>query len=60
MIPNPGKSGKFRPLGIPSINDRFVQEVLRSIIVPMYEIQFSTLFHGFFSLIVGLVKGEII
>ena len=49
MIPKPGKQEKFRScsLGIPSINDRLVQEVLRSIIEPMYEIQFSTLSHGF-------------
>jgi len=47
MIPKPGKPGKFRPLGIPSINDRLVQEVIRSIIEPIYEIQFSNLSHGF-------------
>ena len=47
MIPKPGNPGKFRPLGIPSINDRLVQEVIRSIIEPIYEIQFSNLSHGF-------------
>src|SRR5215471_11186363 len=47
MIPKPGKPGKFRPLGIPSINDRLVQEVIRTIIEPIYEIQFSKLSHGF-------------
>lgn len=47
MIPKPGKPGKFRPLGIPSINDRLVQEVIRTIIEPIYEIHFSKLSHGF-------------
>lgn len=42
-----GKNGKLRPLGIPSINDRLVQEVIRTIIEPIYEIQFSKLSHGF-------------
>lgn len=47
MIPKPVKPGKLRPLGIPSINDRLVQEVIRSIIEPIYEINFSNLSHGF-------------
>ena len=47
LIPKPGKPGRFRPLGIPSINDRLVQEVLRTIIEPIYELQFSDLSHGF-------------
>ena len=47
LIPKPGKPGKFRPLGIPSINDRLVQEVLRTIIEPIYELKFSDLSHGF-------------
>jgi group II intron reverse transcriptase/maturase len=47
MIPKAGKAGEFRPLGIPSINDRLVQEVLRTIIEPIYELNFSNLSHGF-------------
>ena len=47
MIPKPGKSSKFRPLGIPSINDRLVQEVIQTIIELIYEIHFSNLLHGF-------------
>lgn len=47
MIPKPGKPGKFRPLGIPSINDRLVQEVLRSILEPIYELSFNNQSHGF-------------
>ena len=47
MIPKAGKPGKFRPLGIPAINDRLVQEVIRTIIEPIYELKFSNLSHGF-------------
>lgn len=47
MIPKPGKPGKFRPLGIPAINDRLVQEVIRTIIEPIFELKFSNLSHGF-------------
>lgn len=47
MIPKPGKPGKFRPLGIPAINDRLVQEVIRSIIEPVFELNFSENSHGF-------------
>lgn len=47
MISKPGKPGKLRPLGIPSINDRLVQEVLRTILEPIYEFKFSQFSHGF-------------
>lgn len=47
MIPKSGKPGKFRPLGIPSINDRLVQEVIRTIIEPIYELDFSNQSYGF-------------
>nr|AYE93208.1 hypothetical protein C0995_000009 [Termitomyces sp.] len=47
MIPKPGKPGKVRPLGIPSINDRLVQEVIRTIIEPIYELNFHDQSHGF-------------
>lgn len=46
-IPKPGKPGKTRPLGIPSINDRLVQEVLRSIIEPIWEPHFNSQSYGF-------------
>jgi len=46
-IPKPGNPGKFRSLGIPSINDRLVQEVIRTILEPIYELSFSNLSHGF-------------
>lgn len=47
MISKPGKPGKLRPLGIPSINDRLVQEVIRTILEPIYELNFSHFSHGF-------------
>ena len=47
LIPKPGKPGKTRPLGIPAINDRLVQEVIRTIIEPIFELNFSNLSHGF-------------
>lgn len=47
MISKPGKPGKTRSLGIPSINDRLVQEVIRTILEPIYELNFSHLSHGF-------------
>ena len=47
MIPKPGKPGKKRPLGIPAINDRLVQEVVRTIIEPIFELSFNNQSHGF-------------
>jgi group II intron reverse transcriptase/maturase len=47
MIPKPGKPGKLRPLGIPAINDRLVQEVLRTILEPIFEISFDSQSFGF-------------
>lgn len=47
MIPKPGKPAKYRPLGIPAINDRLVQEVIRSIIEPIFESHFSNDSYGF-------------
>lgn len=41
------KNGKMRPLGIPSIDDKLVQEVVRMILESIYEPTFSNLSHGF-------------
>lgn len=41
QISIPKSNGQTRPLGIPSINDRLVQEVLRCIIEPVFEPQFK-------------------
>lgn len=41
------KNGKKRPLGIPSFDDKLVQEVVRMILESIYEPTFSNLSHGF-------------
>lgn len=43
----PKKNGKLRPLGIPTWNDKLLQEVIRSILEAYYEPQFSSNSHGF-------------
>jgi len=43
----PKKNGKKRPLGIPSFNDKLVQEVLRMILEAIYEGYFEPASHGF-------------
>ena len=43
----PKKNGKMRPLGIPSFEDKLVQEVIRQILEAIYEPRFSPNSHGF-------------
>jgi group II intron reverse transcriptase/maturase len=43
----PKKSGKLRPLGLPSWSDKLLQEVIRSLLEAYYEPQFSDHSHGF-------------
>jgi len=43
----PKKNGKQRPLGIPSFNDKLVQEVIRLLLEAIYEPNFQTTSHGF-------------
>lgn len=43
----PKKNGDKRPLGIPSMDDKLVQEVVRAILEAIYEPNFSTNSHAF-------------
>jgi RNA-directed DNA polymerase len=43
----PKGNGKVRPLGIPSIRDRIVQEALRMVLEPIFEADFSQNSYGF-------------
>ncbi len=43
----PKRNGKLRPLGIPSADDKLVQEVVRMMLESIYEPTFSNFSHGF-------------
>src|SRR6266702_8464841 len=43
----PKSNGKLRPLGIPALRDRFVQEALRAILDPIFESDFCLHSYGF-------------
>ena len=43
----PKSNGKMRPLGIPSFDDKLIQEVVRLILESIYEPTFSDYSHGF-------------
>lgn len=43
----PKKNGKTRPLGIPSIEDKLVQEVMRLLLESIFEPTFRDVSHGF-------------
>jgi group II intron reverse transcriptase/maturase len=40
-------NGKMRPLGIPTLEDRIVQQALRMLMEPIFEADFDTCSHGF-------------
>src|SRR6266568_3538826 len=47
IISNLKSNGKLRPLGIPALRDRFVQEALRAILDPIFESDFCLHSYGF-------------
>ncbi|SDR44614.1 group II intron reverse transcriptase/maturase [Rhizobiales bacterium GAS113] len=47
LIPKPGKPGKFRPLGIPTLRDRLVQMTLKLVLEPIFEADFYPTSYGF-------------
>lgn len=47
LIPKPGKPGKFRPLGIPTVKDRVVQAALKQLLEPIFEAGFWPVSYGF-------------
>lgn len=47
LIPKPGKPGKFRPLGIPTLIDRLVQMALKLVLEPIFEADFYPTSYGF-------------
>jgi len=47
LIPKPGKPGKFRPLGIPTVRDRVVQGAVKNLLEPIFEANFWHISYGF-------------
>jgi RNA-directed DNA polymerase len=47
LIPKPGKSGEFRPLGVPTVKDRIVACAVKQIIEPLFEAMFYHVSYGF-------------
>jgi RNA-directed DNA polymerase len=47
LIPKAGQPGKFRALGIPTVQDRVVQAALKNILEPIYEADFFPTSYGF-------------
>lgn len=46
-IPKPNKPGQKRPLGIPPLTDRVVQDMLRRVLEPIFESRFHPHSYGF-------------
>lgn len=43
----PKSNGKTRLLGIPTVGDRFLQQAVHQVIMPLYEVEFKTHSYGF-------------
>jgi RNA-directed DNA polymerase len=46
-IPKPGRTGKVRRLGIPTVTDRVVQAALKLVLEPIFEADFQPVSYGF-------------
>lgn len=47
MILKRGKPGQFRPLGVPTVEDRVVQAAILQLLEPIFEAEFYTVSYGF-------------
>ena len=47
LIPKGNKTGKMRPLGIPTVIDRVVQAALKNVLEPIFEADFYPVSYGF-------------
>ena len=47
FIPKPGRPAERRPLGIPSVRDRVVQQAVKVVLEPIFEAQFRDCSYGF-------------
>jgi len=47
LIPKAGQPGKYRPLGIPTIRDRVVQQAVKLLLEPIFEADFTDNAYGY-------------